>query len=786
MTSDRMSRLSSELLRRATRAAGQLGHSYVGTEHLALAMLQRELDSAGRIIKRKGVSEARYTEAVCRRVGRGDPAVFLPQGLTPRAKKLIGQAAREAKSCGTDSICPEHLLLAMARDYDSTASILLRQCGVCMNDLFTDAYLAIQAPEEKVTGKQVAPTRLLDQFCENLVEKAPAMEPVIGRDKEIDMVMQILCRKQKNNPALVGEPGVGKTAIVEGLAQRIASGQVPDQLRGKKLMSLDMASIIAGTKYRGEFEERIRDIILETKRAGNVILFVDELHTIVGAGSAEGAIDAANLMKPALGRGEVQVVGATTLEEFRKFIEKDAALERRFRQVTVREPSEEETIGILKGIRTGLELHHHIAIGDDAIEAAVKLSVRYLPDRFLPDKAVDLLDEGTARIKLQGIRKPSMLEQTQRNLSKELDAAIRENRFEEAASLRDKLLTLTQRQSTFGLSKPRRVTAQDIAEAVSERTGIPVGQLTGSERQRLQNLEQELKQSVIGQDFAVEAAAKAVRRGRSGLADQARPIASMLFMGPSGVGKTELCKALAQSVYGSRDALIRLDMSEYMEKHAVSRLIGAPPGYVGHGEGGELTEKVRRRPYSIVLFDELEKAHHDVCGILLQIMEDGVLTDTMGRTVDFKNTLIIMTSNLGNGEQKKSGLGFVTDACESRVMARLRERFPAEFLGRIDSVAVFQPLGNESLERIAQKLLDETALRAKRSGVTLEFGPGVTQRLARTCAGKDSGARELRHAIQRQVEDPLSDLLLSGSPPSQPVTAVLDADVVVLREMPHH
>ena len=761
MHTNPMTRPVTQLLLCARAIAGGWGHRYVGTEHLLLAMAGGA-DGAAMALHREGVCAGQLCRALTRWAGQGRAAPSPPQGLTPRARKLIGGAACEARQTGTGAIWPEHLLLALARDYSATASILLRQCGVCMDDLFTDAYLGIRSRQELYEGrKQVAATRLVDQFCENLVEKAPSMEPVIGRDFEIDMVMQILCRKQKNNPALVGEPGVGKTAIAEGLAQRIAMGQVPEQLRGKRLLALDMASMIAGTKYRGEFEERIRDMIQEIRRAGNIILFIDELHTIVGAGAAEGAIDASNLMKPALGRGEIQVIGATTVEEYRKYIEKDAALERRFRRVTVPEPSQEETKQILKGLRPGLEQHHKIQITDEAIEAAVSLSCRYLSDKFLPDKAVDLLDEGAARTKMAGLRRHDPLEQTQRSLSKELDAAIRENRFERAAELRDKLQSLVQRQ-VGGMVRSRKVTGQDIAETVAERTGIPIGQLTGSERQRLLQLEQELRRHVIGQEHAVEAAARAVRRGRSGLADQRRPIASLLFMGPSGVGKTELCKALAQAVYGSRDALIRLDMSEYMEKHAVSRLVGAPPGYVRHGDGGELTEKVRRRPYSIVLFDELEKAHRDVCSILLQIMEDGMLTDTMGRTVDFKNTMIIMTSNLGNAEQSRGGLGFLPAGKEERTRACLRAHFPAEFLGRIDCIAVFHPLTEADLTGIAAKLLEETVQRAQESGVAVRVAPEAAQRLARVCLGKESGARELRHMIQREVEDPLADLLLSG------------------------
>lgn len=768
MRADRMNVELRRMLLRAKSVAGGWGHSHVGSEHL---LLSASLEGAASMaLGRQGAKPSRLCAALRELTGCGRPGAAPPQGLTPRAKKLLAGAAREAKATGSGGIWPEHFLLALARDDAAAGHQLLLRCGVSINDLFTGVYLGIlDRREQDLERERVTETRLVDQFCENLVEKAPTMEPVIGREQEIDTVMQILCRKHKNNPALVGEPGVGKTAIVEGLAQRIAMGQIPEGLRGKRVLSLDMASVIAGTKYRGEFEERIRDIIAEIKRAGNVILFIDELHTIVGAGAAEGAIDASNLMKPALGRGEIQVIGATTLEEYRKYIEKDAALERRFRQVTVPEPSRDETRRILRGLRPGLERHHRLQITDEAVDAAVELSCRYLPEKFLPDKAVDLLDEGAARCRMSG-RRRDPLEQQERMLSRDLDAAIRDKRFEQAAELRDKLQNLVQRRLT-PISWSRKLTGQDIAETVSERTGVPLGQLTGSERQRLLGLEEELRRSVVGQEHVLTLVARAVRRGRSGLSDGRRPLASMLFTGPTGVGKTELCKALAKAVYGTTDAMVRLDMSEYMEKHTVSRLLGAPPGYIGHGEGGELTEKVRRRPYSLVLFDELEKAHRDVCGILLQIMEDGVLTDSMGRRVDFRNTMIVMTSNLGGEEQRKGGLGFAPTAGESRALSRLKERFPAEFLGRIDCTAVFRPLGEPELTGVARKLLEETALRAVATGVDLRVSPEAAGSLARACLRKESGARELRHAIQREVEDPLAELLLAGPCRSASVVA---------------
>ncbi|MBQ7254921.1 MAG: ATP-dependent Clp protease ATP-binding subunit [Oscillospiraceae bacterium] len=576
-------------------------------------------------------------------------------------------------------------------------------------------------PLEVLEGKTAM--KLTEQFCEDLIALADRMAPVIGRDAETQTVMEILCRKSKNNPALIGEPGVGKTAIVEGLAQRMAKGNVPMLLRGKRLLSLDMASLLAGTKYRGEFEERVRDVIQEIRRSGNIILFIDELHTIVGAGSAEGAIDAANLFKPALGRGEIQIIGATTLEEYRKYIERDAALARRFRAVTVREPTQEETIRILQGLRPGLEMHHRLAISDAAISAAVTMSCRYLSGSFLPDKAIDLLDEGASA------------------------------------------------------SRRHVVAAEEIAEAVSKRTGIPVGRLQASERLRMQELESVLGSRVIGQEGAVRAACAAVRRGRLGLRDPDRPVASMLFVGPTGVGKTELCKALAETVYGTKDALIRMDMSEFGERHSVSRLLGAPPGYVGHGEGGELTEKVRRRPYSVVLFDEIEKADREVCAILLQIMDDGVLTDATGRKTDFRNVILVMTSNLGAAEHS---VGFEQSLCGGRLDGALKAHFSPEFLGRVDCVARFESLSRETMEQIARKELSALRQRAEKSGVRMELGEAVAGCLAAQC-GAEGGARHLRGLIRDAVEDPLTELLIT-SPETEAVCVAVEADRVTLRQ----
>lgn len=584
------------------------------------------------------------------------------------------------------------------------------------------------------------------------------MDPVIGRDREIDMVVGILCRKNKNNPALIGEPGVGKTAIAEGLAQRMALGNVPPQLKDKRLYSLNMASLVAGTKYRGEFEERLRDVLAEIRRSADVILFVDEMHTIVGAGAAEGAIDAANIFKPALGRGELQMVGATTREEYRKYIEKDAALERRFRPVSVEEPDPETALGILRALKPGLERHHRTRITEEAMAEAVRLSVRYLPDLYLPDKAIDLLDEGAARAKMEETCQTKG-SAARKALEEELHEAVRERRFEKAAELRDRVQDLMERPSEG--RRPRAVTASDIAWVVSARTGIPVGRLTAVERERMLNLESLLSSHVVGQSRAVSAVAEAVRRGTSGIRDPGRPVACLLFAGPTGVGKTELCRALATEVYGSKEAMLRLDMTEYMEKHSVSRLIGAPPGYVGYEEGGKLTEAVRRRPYSLVLFDELEKAHPEVLGLLLQIMEEGVLTDSTGRRVSFKNTIVVMTSNAG-GTLRGEGLGFCGEGKKGMVEEALRDAFTPEFLGRLDGLICFEPLTGSALEAIARKYLRQLEERAESLGVTLLLPPALAQELAAQCGGP-AGARGLRRLVQDQVEEKIALYLLRSS-----------------------
>ena len=747
--------LTADLIQNAARKARGLGHSYVGSVHLLLAMAW-EPGGPGMVLRQLGV-DPELTEAMAQLLyGTGTPDLPLPQGLTQEAREILRLAAREARQQNCREIQPQHLLLAMARQRDCAAGELLQLNGVSADMLFTHTvdYLRWEQTAPGKGKKEAVAMRLLEQFSEDLIAKASTMEPVIGRDKEIDMVIGILCRKNKNNPALVGEPGVGKTAIAEGLAQRMAMGNVPPQLKEKRLVSLNMASLVAGTKYRGEFEERLRDVLSEIRRNGDVILFVDEMHTIVGAGAAEGAIDAANIFKPALGRGELQMLGATTREEYRKYIEKDAALERRFRPVAVEEPGEETALAILRALKPGLERHHHLRITDDALKESVRLSVRYLPDLYLPDKAIDLLDEGAARARMEEMQ-VSRGGAARKELEQELQGAVRERKFEKAAELRDKMQHLSKPAEN---RRSRSVTASDIAWVVSARTGIPVGRLTATERERLLNLEGLLSSKVVGQEKAVAAVAEAVRRGYSGIRDAGRPIACLLFTGPTGVGKTELCRALAEEVYGSKDAVIRLDMTEYMEKQSVSRLIGAPPGYVGYEEGGKLTEAVRRRPYCLVLLDELEKAHPEVLGILLQIMEEGELTDSTGRRVSFKNAIVVMTSNVG-GQIRGEGLGFCAGGREAEVEETLRQAFSPEFLGRIDQIIPFGQLGSGAMEAIAWKYLRQLQQRTAGTGTQLQLPEDIAAFLLKKCPGKD-GARQIRRLVQMEVEGPLAAYLL--------------------------
>lgn len=758
---------AANLILDAAARARNLGHSYVGTAHLLLALTAME-SWEGRLIRSFGVSERLLEDLTVLHFGLGQPGLPLQQGLSKDARSVLSYAAMEAGSSGEREIFPEHILLALARSERSTAIELLRLCGVDGQLLFSRAveYKMLGYREPVKRKKEGFATKLLEQFSEDLLVKAAAMDPVIGRDREIETVIGILSRKNKNNPALVGEPGVGKTAIAEGLAQRMALGAVPPQLKDKRLISLNMANLVAGTKYRGEFEERLRDLLAEIKRCGDIILFVDEMHTIVGAGAAEGAIDAANIFKPALGRGELQILGATTTAEYRKYIEKDAALERRFRAVMVEEPDAEATMAILRALKPGLEKHHQITIGEEALQEAVRLSQRYLPDLYLPDKAIDLLDEGAARARLMEM--PAGAAIPRQELEIQLHEAVREKQFERAAQLRDRMQTML----STGEKKPLcHVTAKDIAWAVSDRTGIPVGRLTANERQRLLELDQILKRRVIGQDGAVSAVAEAVRRGFCGIRDEGRPVACMLFSGPTGVGKTELCRALAEELYGSKQAFIRLDMTEYMEKQSVSRLIGAPPGYVGYEEGGKLTEAVRRRPYCLVLFDELEKAHRDVTGVLLQIMEEGELTDSTGRRVSFKNATVIMTSNIG-GQIHHDGFGFCPGGREAQTDGELRQSFSPEFLGRLDKIVHFRPLDAGDMEQIAGKELSYLCQRAAAMGVTLQLPPELAGVLAADCK-KQGGARQLRHLVQQRLESPLAQLLLKAERKPETVTAAL-------------
>ncbi len=747
---------TTQMLLSAGEQSRRLGHSYVGSQHFLLALLEQQGWPA-QILQCAGAELSLMLTVSAVLFGYGTPSLPLYQGFSATARKILREAGKEAKLAGRSTIRAVHVLLALLRHENCAAQELLRVSCVDRDEVFTRTieYLQWEARGPAKTKKEAIATKLLEQFSEDLVMKASGMEPVIGREKEIDMVIGILSRKNKNNPALVGEPGVGKTAIAEGLAQRMAMGNVPVQLKDKRLISLNMANLVAGTKYRGEFEERLRDVLAEIRRSGDVILFVDEMHTIVGAGAAEGAIDAANIFKPALGRGELQMLGATTMTEYRKYIEKDPALDRRFRPVLVEQPNEEATMAILKGLKPGLERHHHMRIQEEALKEALRLSVRYLPDLYLPDKAIDLLDEGASHARMEEMQQ-CRGSATRKDLEQELQDAVRESRFERAAELRDKMQRMTVR--TGEPRRPRSVTGQDVAWAVSARTGIPVGRLTADERERMLGLESLLSQRVIGQPEAIRAVAEAVRRGVSGIRDENRPVASLLFTGPTGVGKTELCRVLAEEVYGSKDAMLRLDMTEYMEKQSVSRLIGAPPGYVGYEEGGKLTEAVRRRPYCLVLLDELEKAHPDVTGILLQIMEEGELTDSTGRKVSFKNAIVVMTSNVG-AEVRGDGLGFRPAGEDRERLGALKQAFRPEFLGRLDKIAAFAPLDQGGLAQIGEKYLQELSKRLQTMGVQLQFPRELAESLASQCKAKD-GARQLRRLVQEQVEGPLSTFLL--------------------------
>ena len=777
----------------AIEAAGEFGHGYIGTEHLLLGLLKEGTGAAATALAEAGVTAAAYSEAILEAEGSGPVRDLTPQDLTPRVKHSLELAVACARSMQQESVGTEHLLMAILQDRNSVAIRLLLSMQVRPEDLEeTLAESAGVQPPQPVTEQgrgghapKGGKTPTLDQFGRDLtaLAKEGKIDPVIGREKEIERVMQILSRRTKNNPCLIGEPGVGKTAIAEGLAQRIVAEEVPDLLRGKRLVTLDLTGMVAGTKYRGDFEERIKNAIDEVRADGSVILFIDELHTIIGAGGAEGAVDAANILKPCLARGEIQIIGATTLEEYRKHVEKDAALERRFQPVTVGEPTPEETELILKGLRDKYEAHHKVKITDEALEAAVKLSVRYISDRFLPDKAIDLIDEAASRVRLKTYSTPpdlKELEAEQKRLEQEKKSAVNEQDFERAARLRDEEKEIVgrieaQRQAwqekSAGLSG--QVTPREIAEIVSGWTGVPVVQLTEEESQRLLKLEEVLHRRIVGQEEAVSAVARAIRRGRVGLKDPGRPIGSFIFLGPTGVGKTELCKALAEAMFGDENAMIRLDMSEYMEKHTVSRLVGSPPGYVGYDEGGQLTEKIRRKPYSVVLFDEIEKAHPDVFNILLQILDDGILTDAQGRRVDFKNTVLIMTSNVGARDiTEKQHFGFgVSDGQDreqaqkrirTNVMGELKRLFRPEFLNRVDDIIVFRQLTQEDIGEIARRLLRNLDKRLEGMDLTLTVTEEAIRKIAATGFDEVYGARPLRRAIQTEIEDVLAEKMLEG------------------------
>lgn len=784
---DRFTEGARRALAIAQESAKELGHNYVGTEHLLLGLLQEEDSPASRMLAQAGVEYSAALRQIERLVGRGDYQFTDSFGYTSRTKKVIELSLYEAKSLNNNYIGTEHLLLALIRERESVAARILQDLGVDLAELRKSmnegAGEGIGKPSAaRGTGSMETPT--LDKYGKDLTRLARdgELDPVIGRGEEISRIIQVLSRRTKNNPVLIGDPGVGKTAIIEGLAQRIVSGDIPEILKDKRVVTLDLGGMLAGTKYRGEFEERIKTAIDELIASGNTILFIDELHTIVGAGASEGSVDASNILKPALARGEIQVVGATTLDEYRRHIEKDAAFERRFQPVTVGEPSQEEAKQILFGLRDRYEAHHMARITDEAVNAAVELSARYISDRFLPDKAIDLMDEAASKVRLQAYVSPPDLKELENKIEearKEKEEAVNNQNYERAAQVRDAEMQLRKemeemRKSWENARKEEKcvVTEEDVAQVVASWTGVPVKKLTEDESQRLLNLEGTLHDRVIGQDEAVSAVARAIRRARAGLKDPKRPIGSYIFLGPTGVGKTELAKALAEAMFGDENAMVRLDMSEYMEPHSVSKLTGSPPGYVGYDDGGQLTEKVRRKPYAVILFDEIEKAHPDVFNALLQILEDGRLTDSKGRTVDFKNTILIMTSNVGANRLNKSArLGFGSDdnasvsnyeRMKETMLEELRRAFRPEFLNRVDEIILFHALEKEQTLEIVKLMLKSVVHRLEERGISLSVTPEVEAYLAETGFDPTYGARPLRRAIQQQVEDSLSEEILSG------------------------
>ena len=775
----------------AQESAIELGHNYVGSEHILLGLIREGNGTAAKILSSAGIADDAVIDKIDELIGLGNQSNVATVSLTPRTKAILETALNEANRQGSSYIGTEHILAGLLRQQDSVAvKIIIDLGGDCqrMYDEATGQESGGQPQEggySKPSKKGKSTTPTLDQFSRDLNEAAKQgkIDPVIGREKEIDRVIQILCRRTKNNPCLIGEPGVGKTAIAEGLAQKIVEGNIPDILKNKTVVCLDLSAMIAGAKYRGEFEDRMKNAMKEITTAGNIILFIDEIHTLVGAGAAEGAIDAANILKPSLARGEIQVIGATTFDEYRQYIEKDAALERRFQSVTVDEPTEDEAIQILKGIRDKYEAHHRVKITDEALEAAVKLSKRYITDRFLPDKAIDLIDEAASKARLKSYTAPPELKKLEDKLVKlerNKEEAVKSQDFEKAAKIRDdekatkEKLEATRKKWEEKQTKTIGTIDKDaVASVVAVWTGIPANQLTKTESERLLQLEEILHKRVVGQEEAVKSVARAIRRGRVGLKDEKRPVGSFLFLGPTGVGKTELSKALAEAMFGDEGSIIRIDMSEYMEKHTVSRLIGAPPGYVGFDEGGQLSERVRRKPYSVVLFDELEKAHPDVFNVLLQILDDGVITDSHGRKVDFKNTVIIMTSNTGARliSERKSALGFASEQSEvadyekikSDVLGELKKAFRPEFLNRIDDIIVFNQLNKEEISLIGRKMLEKLGEKLKENEITAEFADSVVDMVASKGFDPIYGARPLRRTIQSEIEDLFAEKILDGT-----------------------
>ena len=793
----------------ANDLAIELGHNYIGTEHILYGLSKEGSGVAAKVLENQEVEPQKILDKIDELIGREDKTEET-LGFTPRTKRVIENAFIEAKKLGYNYIGTEHLLIGILREADSIAARILLDLNVNIPKLYNEIIKVINDEEigedgantKKETRRKGSynSTATLNQFGEDLTKKAEEgkLDPVIGRKQEIQSLIHILSRRTKNNPCLIGEPGVGKTAVVEGLAQKIVAGDIPEILKDKRVVTLDISGMVAGAKYRGDFEERIKKALNEVKKAGDVILFIDEIHTIVGAGAADGAIDAANILKPLLARGEIQLIGATTLNEYRKYIEKDSALERRFSPVNVKEPTPSDTIEILNGLRDKYEAHHNVKITKEAIEAAVKLSVRYINDRFLPDKAIDLIDEASSRARIKTYTEPENLKELQtkiEEIEKDKEEAVRSQKFEKAASLRDKEKELKekyekeeQKWKNKNTKQVTNITEENIAEVISTWTGIPVYKITENENERLKNLEKELHKRVVGQNEAVEAVAKAIKRGRVGLKDPNRPIGSFLFLGPTGVGKTELSKALAQCLFGDESSMIRIDMSEYMEPHSVSKLIGSPPGYVGFEEGGQLTEKIRRKPYAVILFDEIEKAHPDVMNMLLQILEDGRLTDSQGRTVNFKNTVIIMTSNLGARViTDKKSLGFSNnekqedsqkdyEETKKEVMQILKKELRPEFINRIDEIIVFHKLNDEEIRKIVDIMIAEVERRLKEQNIEIEVDDSVKDLIAKTGVDKAFGARPLRRTIQNLLEDKLAEEILDGNIQKNKVTKITTKD----------